>query len=389
MQHRPTTRPRMVRMEHHPAQDDRRGLSLYARKSLITISLAAAAIILLWALWYSTGMLLIAFAGLLMAIFLSRLANLISDYTHLPRLACLIGVILTLTALVAALFVLLMPRLGPEIDRLSEELPQAANQALKQLQDYSWGRELSQFLEKQVGSLVHSEKIWTKTTGMLSSTTSVLLYIVIVIFLGLYLSLTPQRYMNGLLYLLPPTRRDRFRTVMDTVSHTLFRWLVGKLASMAVVGLLTWVGLWWLDIPLAGTLALIAATFSFVPNFGPVLAAIPAVLLGLAEGWGTAGYVLLLYIGAQMLESYLITPLIQMKAVHMPPALIIMAQVIMSVMSGALGLILATPLLAMTIVMVQMLIVEDVYGDKVTTLDGQEYEDRNHNATEPTPAESS
>jgi predicted PurR-regulated permease PerM len=107
--------------------------------------------------------------------------------------------------------------------------------------------------------------------------------------------------------------------------------------------------------PLWLVLALLAGFISFIPNFGPLIALIPAVLVGLMEGPQTALMVAGLYILIQVVESNFITPLVQQKLIQLPPALIILSQVIMGVLTGGWGLILATPLMVIVIVLIQEL----------------------------------
>ena len=125
---------------------------------------------------------------------------------------------------------------------------------------------------------------------------------------------------------------------------------------------LTTIGLWLLDVPLALVLGLIAALFTFIPNIGPILSAIPAVLFGLTVSPQQALYVGLLYGGIQVVESYLLTPLVQRKTIELPPALTLAAQVLLGVTFGGLGVALAAPLTAVTVVGTRMLYVEDALG---------------------------
>jgi predicted PurR-regulated permease PerM len=136
---------------------------------------------------------------------------------------------------------------------------------------------------------------------------------------------------------------------------------------MTAIGLLTGIGLALLGIPLAFVLAVIAALLTFVPNIGPVVSAVPAVLLGLIRSPGTALAVLGLYLGVQMVESYLLSPIIDRKTVYLPPAATIAAQLVMGVAAGLLGVALATPLLAVAIVLVRTLYVEDALGDRAAS----------------------
>ena len=124
---------------------------------------------------------------------------------------------------------------------------------------------------------------------------------------------------------------------------------------MSVVGALTFAGLWLLDVLLALTLALLASALTFVPNFGPILSAAPAVLLALEAGLTHAAWVAGLYLAVQTVESYLITPIIQQRTVALPPALTLGTQLVLGVLAGAAGLALATPLTAMGLVLVREL----------------------------------
>jgi predicted PurR-regulated permease PerM len=172
------------------------------------------------------------------------------------------------------------------------------------------------------------------------------------VFVGLFTALDPDLYQRGILQLIPRARRARAREILGLIAHALQMWMVGKLASMAVVGIATWVGLALLKIPLALVLALLAAALTFVPNFGPVLSAVPAILLALLQGPTTALAVAGLYVGIQTVESYVLTPLVQKKTAALPPALTIAAQLLMSTLAGGLGLIVATPLTAAALVLV-------------------------------------
>ena len=132
---------------------------------------------------------------------------------------------------------------------------------------------------------------------------------------------------------------------------------------MTIIGVLTTVGLWIMGIPLALALGIIAAIFTFIPNIGPVLSAIPAVLLGLIDSPQQALYIAALYVGIQTVESLMITPLIQRKTVSLPPALTLSAQVLLGVILGGLGVALATPMAAAALVLTRMLYVDDTQTD--------------------------
>lgn len=186
---------------------------------------------------------------------------------------------------------------------------------------------------------------------------------VVFLFVGLFFAIDPGTYRRGLLCLVPRAKRRRAQEVLSAGAHILRMWLFGKVVAMFVVGILTWLGLIFLSIPLAMTLAVAAALLTFIPNLGPILAALPALLLALLKGPQDVLYVGILYVAVQAVETYVVTPLIQQRAGNLPPALILLGQITMALLAGSLGVILATPLVALTLVWVRMLYVEDFLGD--------------------------
>ncbi len=155
------------------------------------------------------------------------------------------------------------------------------------------------------------------------------------------------------------------REVLGALGYTLRWWLVGRFLTMAVNGLFSGIGLWLLGIPLALGLGLLTALLNFVPNIGPILSMIPAVLLALAEGPDKALYVLVLYLVLQNLEGFVLEPLVQQCTVALPAAIVIGSQVLLGVLLGSLGVLLATPLIACLFVLVKLLYVRDTLGDTI------------------------
>ena len=202
-----------------------------------------------------------------------------------------------------------------------------------------------------------------RLTGALSTAFGFMADFAIIFFLGLYFAAQPGPYIRGLIKLVPVPGRPRAREVIRGIGHTLQWWLVGQLCSMTIVGVLTGLGLWLLGMPLALALAVLAALFSFVPYLGPIVSAVPAVLLAFTDSPQQALYVVLLYLAVQAVESNLLTPLVQQKAVELPAAMILFAQIMLGFLLGPMGVVLATPLAAMILVVVKMLYIEDTLGD--------------------------
>ena len=333
-----------------------------ARRALASSGAVAAVVVLLLFVWHARAVLLLGFAGLLLAIFFRRLARWIADRTPLRPRAALPIVIVGITAVFVGIFWLRGPAIAVEVRALRETLPVALEQLEQRLAHYDWGQRVIDNTPSAAELLPNEADVVTHVPGVLSRTVSTLARVAVVLFLGIVLAATPRVYVRGLLALLPEDRVDRGHEVIVAVANTLWWWLIGRAISMTFLGVITWIGLFLLDVPLAFVLALLAALLSFIPNIGPVLSAAPAVLLGFAQGPQTALWVVLLYVGVQIVESYVLAPIIDRKTVYLPPALTVLAQLTLAVFAGLLGIALATPLLAALVVLVTMLYVQDVLG---------------------------
>jgi len=161
----------------------------------------------------------------------------------------------------------------------------------------------------------------------------------------------------------PLDKRDRARDVTGQIGTALKWWLMGKLVAMVFVGVLVWLMLLLFGLPFALTLAAIAALFTFIPNFGPIISAVPVVLIALLDSTTTAVWVGVLFTAIQAVESYILTPVVQQSTLALPAALTITTQLMLGVFAGGVGLALATPLTLVVLVLVRTLYVRDVLGD--------------------------
>jgi predicted PurR-regulated permease PerM len=305
------------------------------------------------------------FAGILLAILLSGLSDFVSQKTNLPYGWSVAIVCILILLVVGGLGVLAAPSVADQFDQLVQKIPESLSKIKSQLQQYSWAQSLLESTDPQQAMDKSGGKILFGVSDVLGAVLGGLTSLVVIFFIGIYATVDPGIYQRGFLHLIPRDRRPRIKEVLKEMVETLRWWLIGKFIGMAIIGVLTMVGLWLLDIPLALVLGVIAALLTFIPNIGPILAAIPAILLGLIDSPQQALYIGLLYLGIQMVESYLITPLIQQKTIELPPALILSVQVLMGVLFGALGIALATPLTAATMVATKRLYIEDKLNDSL------------------------
>ena len=325
------------------------------------LSLVVVAVIV----WAALDLLLLVFAGILVAQLLFGLSDGLRRGTGLPRGWALAAVCVALAGLLTLGGALLAPAIADQARTLAESLPhslEAARASVRATRAGAWLGEAipaSDDLTDMLQRALSGTGVVRRVTGLFTSALGALASAVLVGFLGLFLAARPRTYTGGLVRLLRPERRGRAREVLSRIGTTLRWWLLGMALSMTLVGTLSALGLWLLGIPLALTLGLIAALLAFIPNFGPVAAVIPAALVALSKSPTSALYVVLLYLAIQTVESYAITPLVQQRALSLPPALLLATQVVVGGLLGALGLALATPMLAVAVVLIQSLYIED------------------------------
>ncbi|HMR33437.1 MAG TPA: AI-2E family transporter [Geminicoccaceae bacterium] len=319
-----------------------------------TVSLTALAVVLVLLLWLAPDALLIVFAGALLGVFLNAGARLVSRLTGIGRSWALAAFALLLAALVVAGTLTALPFLAEQMNELWRQVPQAAAAVRQRMEQYSWSRDLLGQIQPQ--QMVTAGR---STAGFaLSTVFGAFGNLILILFIGLYFASDPGLYRRGVERLVAPSLRPETERVLLAIGHTLEGWLLAQLIAMAVVGVLILLGLWAMGVPLAPVLAVIAALATFVPNIGPVIGAVPAVLLGLADGPWMALWVALLYLAVQTVESYLITPLVQLHTNALPPALVMATQLVLGIMFGLLGLALATPLTAACITLIHLTYVE-------------------------------
>jgi predicted PurR-regulated permease PerM len=329
-------------------------------RTVVTSTLLAfAALVIVFAF----DLALLLFAAVLVAVVLDGAATRMSRLTGLARGWCIPIVLGTIVGSISLVFVLAMPTLVGELAQLRERLPEAVAQLQELVNRFGWLESILNALPQ--GEVALSRPgIAGRVSTALTSTVGAMINILIVLLVGLYLAFDPCPYVNGAIRLFPKVHRERARDVFASLRDVLFHWMQGQMVGMTVVGVLIAAGLWALGIPLAGTLGLIAGLFEFVPNIGPILSGVPAALLALTVSPTHVMYVIALYVVVQSIESYLLMPLVMRRAVSLPPALTIVAQLIGTLTAGWLGLLLATPLVAVLVVLVQKVYLESLLGEE-------------------------
>jgi predicted PurR-regulated permease PerM len=353
--------------------------------------------------------LLLAFGGALLAILLRGISCWIHERTRLPIVAALALVVVVLLGLFTAAIIFLSPSIGRQlgelqiavtqtVGRLQEQVgnlpfldmfpaqssddaapappdadgsprppadplapPQAQPAPAPAPQPESSGFRPNAPSVKDL--FTGGAAVLRRVAGVFSTAFGAIAALLIVILIGLFFAANPETYRNGFLRLLPLRIRPRIAEVLDETAHVLRWWILGQMISMTVVGGLVTLGLWLLGVPLAPVLGLLSALLTFVPYLGPIVSAIPGLLIAWSVSPTLLLYALILYVVVENLEGSVITPLVQQQAVRLPPVLTIGAQMLAAVVWGVLGIVFATPLVAAAMVLIKRLYVEDVLGD--------------------------
>ncbi|MCA9739544.1 MAG: AI-2E family transporter [Gemmatimonadota bacterium] len=323
-------------------------------------------VVLLLLGWQLADDLLLLFAAALFAAAASRGAEALAGATPLSRGWALVLVLLGAVVLVAAFLWFAGLRFTSQLEVLTERIPAG----LDRVRDSLTANPVLQPLTAEIESLIAQFREGEGAAGssLLTAfrvTTGTLFALVAWAVLVVFLAADLHRYSGAIVRLVPPRGREATQDLFEHLGGALTWWLLGRLVSMTLVGILTMVGLFLLGIPLAFALGLIAGLFSFVPFLGPLAATAPAVLVALGQGPTTALQVLGLYALVQFLESYLITPQVQKRMVSVPPVVLIAAQIGMGTLLGIGGVMFATPLALTVVVGIQVLYLKRTLGEPV------------------------
>jgi predicted PurR-regulated permease PerM len=257
--------------------------------------------------------------------------------------------------LLAGFFWFVGARLQKQVAELSDTLPQTIQNLKEQLSQSDLGTKVLNYIsnaERTVKVESVAKKFFTGSFGVLSDLYVVLLF-------AIFFTADPTLYKKGFIRLLPPKAKQKGKKLLDELDAVLKKWIKAQIIGFFFIAVFTGIGLWILGMPLILTLALIAGILNFIPNFGPLIALIPAVLLGLMESPSTALIVACIYVGVQIIQSAVTQPVIQQKMVSLPPALTIFAQVALGMVAGFWGVLLASPIVVIVLKVVNRLYVEN------------------------------
>ena len=369
--------------------------SISSAAALRTTAIVFGVLIALRFLWIAHAIFIVTFLGILLGLAVARAADVL-EKIHIKRAIGAPLVMLVSIGVLVGAGALMAPSLRNQGRELSTELPKLVDSADRWLQQtpakalvqsapqqpqtkpapqadpqpsakQKPGQEAEQQrhggLRAQLGKELRGSLQFL--FPIVSSIFGAIAGLVLVIFIAMYVGAAPGLYREGILHLVPHRSRERASEVVDTLGTTLRQWLVARLIAMVLIGVITGGVLALLKIPGAAALGLMAGLLEFVPFFGPIAAAVPAIGVALLESPQKALYVVILYLIVQQLEGNVITPLLLEKRLDIPPILTVVTVAALGVVFGVIGMLIAEPLLAAVLVTTKMLYVNDVVGDEI------------------------
>ena len=325
-----------------------------------------AIVIALYILWRIKQVLLLAFAAIVFATAINQLVKLLQHRLEIDRK---IAIAISVTGVLIFIIGFIALVIPPFIDQV-QELAALVPTGLEQLG--SWNEWLRNLLPDNLINDVRGIESWTQNLNSLanniignffnlfSSTLGIVLNSLLVIVVTIMLLASPTPYIQMFLLMFPAFYRQRVRIILKKCEKNLGGWVIGILFNMAVITILSGIGLLALGVRLPLANSLLAGILTFIPNLGPVLSVVPPTAMALLDAPWKAGAVILLYIAIQQIESNILTPVVMKKQVSLLPAVTLLAQVAFAVFFGILGLFLALPITVVAQVWVKEVIVKDI-----------------------------
>jgi len=335
------------------------GEAVYIRRVLIAVGILALAA----ALYVLSDILLLAFGAVLVAVVLRAIALPIYRGTTLGQRYSLLAAGLAVIGLLGGIGYMFGSQISEQLYTLIERLPAAADSLSKSVPYLS----VAELVKgSSVGNLIASAFSWGTTVfGALAA-------LIVVIIAGVYIAVAPEVYRSGFVMLFPKRVQPNIAATVDDAGEALRLWLGAQLLAMIIVGVMIGAGLAIIGVPSALGLGFIAAVLEFVPIVGPIVAAVPALLLASTQSVEMVAWTLGLFVVVQQIESNIIMPLVSGRAVKLPPAVGLFAVVAIGILFGPLGLLLGYPLAIVVDVAVRRLYVRDMLGEDVEIAGEQE-----------------
>jgi predicted PurR-regulated permease PerM len=333
------------------------------------------AVVVVALLLRTIDVLLVVFLAIILAVYLNAVSGFLQRRFGVPdSLGLIAAVLLTLGGLTGVIF-LIIPAVASQVQDLIANLPRFLSDL-----DVSINRLLSRVpvLRRGVtdgttpGVLATSlNEVFGFLRGALvpylKGGVELIIETVSVFVMALYMARNPGIYVEGVIGLIPPSRRPLGRVILYDLKLTLHAWVVGQIISMLLLAVLTTLGLWALGVPYFLAFGVFAGIAAIVPFFGTLFSTlVPALLVLGVNGLPKAVAVTLLGVGVHLIEANFVAPVVMERQVNLPPVITIAGVLLIGKLFGLAGLIIAVPILAFVMVLIRHILLGEVYGDALS-----------------------
>ncbi len=329
----------------------------FIRKILIALGLVLFTLLL----WKLSDVLLLAFGAVLVAILLHSAAGALERYLRVPDRWSLTVATLVIFVVFLAIIALFGTQVRAQFSGVVERLPSALDNFAKNLGIGPVSDDLSEIMNNApTGGMA------ARLAGIGGVILDGFADFILVVIAGIYIAAAPRLYAQGFVKLFPIRHHEKVESSLEASGQALKLWLTSQLIAMACVAVLSAIAYWLIGLPSALALGLIAGLADFIPFLGPILGALPAVLIAFSVSGEAALWTVLAVLAIQQIEGNIIFPLVARSVISIPPALALFAILIGSVLFGTLGLIFGFPLAVLTYVLVKKLYVRETLGEHTT-----------------------
>lgn len=320
------------------------------KRTLTVVAVAVAPILI----WYLFDVILMAFGAIIFAMLLRLGAQPLKRWLRLREAVALVFSGLVILTVVGGAGYFFGTHISDELQDVMRRASAASANIQASLQGSAFGR----------FTLNHISGEHFSIAGFLRVSTTFIEGVIIMLISGVYLAVQPHLYREGLIQLFPRSRHARVAEIYDGIGEALRLWLIGQLIEMVLIGVASTFAVWLIGVPSPLALGLIAGVGEFIPYLGPILAAIPALLVAITKSPEAALWTLFAYLIIHQLESQVVAPMIQRRMVAIPPAVMLLGIVAITYLFGAIAIIFAAPIAVVVFAAVNLIYVRDTLGEK-------------------------
>lgn len=316
--------------------------------------------------WFLFDVILIVIGAILVAVLLRLAAEPFTRWAGFPETIALICSGLLTIAVVAGAGYLFGTQIDTELTDVMQRANSAVTNIMHQLQTSPSGKVILQHIQGGGGFSFPSF-----LSSVFSVSISFFEAVVVTVIGGFYLAAQPALYRSGLSKLFPRRIREEVNETVEDIGAGLRLWLIGQLIQMLLIGGLSTAAVWFIGLPSPLALGVIAGLAEFVPYLGPLIAAVPAILVASTQGLNAVSWTVIAYLVIHQIEGNLVVPLIQRQLIYIPPAVMLLGIVTILFVFGGASVIFAGPIAVIAFIAIKKLYVREGLGER-TVLPGED-----------------